>query len=1526
MSNSETLNILIQVGGNFVAEFDKANKALRDTARVASLSATELAKLSAAEKKSTRAKQSLAKATKDAAKATTDAAKAKKESAKAEEAIAKAAKAKTAVEREALKVLREQEKLNADVAKTTKAVSAAKLAGMKITAQSTKADRLAGKEKRTLAKAATAVENALKNEAAKKAARDVKALEKAAAQTAKELRATAKAATATERALKKKLAESAKLAEKRLQSLNSVARSVNSSLIAMANPIANATKLLVGLAASIAAVSGGGLALATRDFAQFETRMAAINTLLIGTATKELPLIKEAILDLSTVLPQTADNLSEAFYFIQSATQLGAAGLEVLEVAAKGATAGLTDANTAADALTTILNSYNLTAADSTMVMDTLFAAVVEGKLEFADLANNIGSVAAIGKVTNTSLAELTALIAGITKGTGQVEQGITSLRAGMVALIKPTDDQRAAFKQFGIQIEDSEGKLIGLVKVMQQIAKENLSTQVLGRLFPRIRALKGLAVFSSNIALINDSLKLTANSAGVLEEAYTKVMDTLAKQTGVLVGNVERLSIEFGEKLSPSLKGLVKDTIALVREFQQLDEKSGISAEVIQQVLAPAFDKVRESVRALQADLPNILGALDFSGLKSAMQGFLDIFDINLDTTSGWTTFLQSVIDATTSLTKFATSATATVLSLAKSIKSMLDVFSKIPGVSAENAGSIGAMALAYQLFGRELAGVALTVTGLVVSFKTLSAVSAATAATTATAAAGTGILLGAGASSLVLFSQALGLVGVALASWKIGKVIGEVTGLTEALDGAREAGTVGRITWIDSYAQIEAKRFEVLKERIGDAKFTIEEMRIATRELGIRATDSTEEWRKRLKFVRAGYKDIKAEIKGVFSGADLFTINQQVTELFGVADIESITKYREIIDSLKKEGASFLEAQKSLSSVIELFPKEERKGIEDITNRAKEALAASRLTFAALEDISAKALENLRKRGIKPVVIAPVDIGPKQSEATDKALADIKAFNAAYSTEIQRLAKIYQDQIDILTGKKQRLDTSAFDDVFDKIKGDIDAFIETASDLRKVSIGKSISAALGTPGVSAERIGKLKEMRRTIENLIDIDVKAKSLKSGGLIKFLEESLKGVKKTSDEYKLLTKLLTEVNEKGYAESIKLIDKANVAIAQTLGLKRNSLLVSLEQQATTEKDIALQAELREKIAGVRAALEFKDVIGAFTKFKTDDLEEYRQKILEVQQHLLELQTTGGGVPTENVSQQISLIEQALIKLKDKRATLSEKITAKEEKEVTKRVVAETKRVAAMLDKEEKLREKMVEKEIRLRGKVQEIIEEMETKKNLLILSGFEDAPDLELAKELRVDPSAFGFREARELAQGLTEEFVLAGVRMRETIAGGTQSIINELKATEPIVDKLFEVKDTDRFADDAYDVVTAYRNALQKELDARATTTDIASVSKFFGFDTIAIESEGARVGTLFSDSLTATTTLALSKLEFNIDFKTISDNLFSALENSAERFGVVLRETITKEVEKPYTLNIDTELTFGTGAVAGEL
>lgn len=300
----------------------------------------------------------------------------------------------------------------------------------------------------------------------------------------------------------------------------------------------------------------GALAGTVKVAAKFETQMANVSTMLDQNTMKYMPKFSKGIKKLSKDFGEGTDTLSEGLYNILSASVAPEKAMNVLEVAVKSATAGLTDTGIAADAITTILNSYGMSADHAGEVSDKLFAIVKRGKTTYAELAPAIGKVAATASMAELSFDDVGASIATLTRAGISTDEAMTSMNGVLRAFLKPGDQAKELAKEFGLTLDTTTLKTLGMSGVMDKL-KDATAEQLAG-IFPNIRGLKGMAAALGNATGFASDYDLMLKSTGLTEEAFEKQSGTLEYQ----IKQVKQSFIDVGAEMGTVLMPIVKDLI----------------------------------------------------------------------------------------------------------------------------------------------------------------------------------------------------------------------------------------------------------------------------------------------------------------------------------------------------------------------------------------------------------------------------------------------------------------------------------------------------------------------------------------------------------------------------------------------------------------------------------------------------------------------------------------------------------------------------------------------------------------------------------------------------------------------------------------------------------------------------------------------------------------------------------------------------------------------------------------------------
>jgi len=191
----------------------------------------------------------------------------------------------------------------------------------------------------------------------------------------------------------------------------------------------------IGMLAVSAAFIKGAI-----DAAKFEKALANVSTMLDKTTMPIMKDFKKGILDMSEAYGESTDALAKGLYDILSASIPASKALDVLEVSAKAAKAGLTDTGVAADAITTLMNSFQDATKDASFYSDILFATVKFGKTTFEELAPVVGNVAKLMQVAGGTAEEMAGMLAIMTRNGINTRVAVTGLKGVVSALIKPSE------------------------------------------------------------------------------------------------------------------------------------------------------------------------------------------------------------------------------------------------------------------------------------------------------------------------------------------------------------------------------------------------------------------------------------------------------------------------------------------------------------------------------------------------------------------------------------------------------------------------------------------------------------------------------------------------------------------------------------------------------------------------------------------------------------------------------------------------------------------------------------------------------------------------------------------------------------------------------------------------------------------------------------------------------------------------------------------------------------------------------
>jgi TP901 family phage tail tape measure protein len=318
----------------------------------------------------------------------------------------------------------------------------------------------------------------------------------------------------------------------------------------------------MGKFAKVAAVGVGALGVATagatfaavKMASSYQTAMKEVATL--GVPTKQMAVLEKGVLDLSRRLGIDAVKATGALYQAISAGVPPENALAFLETASKAAIAGVTDAETAVDGISTVVNAFasqNITAAEAA---DIMFATVKAGKTNFEELSASIANVAPLANATGVSFGEVSAALATMTASGTATAVATTQIRSAIQSLTKPSAELTEIFEEAGFASGELAVRQLGFAKASEIVSKATGgSVAKMTKLLGSIEGVQGvLGVTGAQADAFARNMEGMENSAGAADAAFATMSESFSFQMGRVRESFKTGFIEVGLLILPAL------------------------------------------------------------------------------------------------------------------------------------------------------------------------------------------------------------------------------------------------------------------------------------------------------------------------------------------------------------------------------------------------------------------------------------------------------------------------------------------------------------------------------------------------------------------------------------------------------------------------------------------------------------------------------------------------------------------------------------------------------------------------------------------------------------------------------------------------------------------------------------------------------------------------------------------------------------------------------------------------------------
>jgi len=384
--------------------------------------------------------------------------------------------------------------------------------------------------------------------------------------------------------------------------------------------LGGAMNKLRGPMLALGAASVGVAALSVKSFADYETSMAKVNTLL-DEGQNSTELYGDTVSKLAEEYGVAGGRMGVAaglYQTISAGISDTAEATQFLEAATKAAVGGSAELDTVILAGTKTIAAFGLSAEDTEMVMDKFAGTVKAGQTTMSELASAFPRVSGMAGEMGVSLDETLGTLAGLTKIMGSTDEAATGMSAIFTGLLKPTDTMKETLAEMGFESGQAAIKSLGLMGTLKALKKEtNGDVEAMGELFGNVRALR--SIFPALGAAAEDvasSIDIVSESAGLSTKQFEDMDETAGQRMAKLQAKFEGMTIRIGEALMPLIEMAVPIVEKVIEVF------SGLSPVIQAGVLV--FGALTGVLALLWPVISGIAGAIGGAGGLGAIIGAL--------------------------------------------------------------------------------------------------------------------------------------------------------------------------------------------------------------------------------------------------------------------------------------------------------------------------------------------------------------------------------------------------------------------------------------------------------------------------------------------------------------------------------------------------------------------------------------------------------------------------------------------------------------------------------------------------------------------------------------------------------------------------------------------------------------------------------------------------------------------------------------------------------------------------------------
>lgn len=288
---------------------------------------------------------------------------------------------------------------------------------------------------------------------------------------------------------------------------------------------------------------------ATRTALDYSKRISEIRTL-SQQAGESQQVWNKALMDQSNLFGLDLMDITKATYEALSNQIIDSTkDMQFLTDATKLALVTNSDLETSVNALSSVINSFGFSQAETARISAILFKTIDLGKTTLPELAQNLGRVNSLSKVLGVSFAEQQAALSTLTIQGLEDHTAKTLLVNIYQKLIRPTKEMKQIFDDWGVSSGQLAIKTYGLGEILGRLVSRAQASgdfaESLGDAFQELRATTGVATL--DLDTYSKHLKENMQAGAEYTRAFSIVQQSEGRQVQIQITKLKNAFIEFG-------------------------------------------------------------------------------------------------------------------------------------------------------------------------------------------------------------------------------------------------------------------------------------------------------------------------------------------------------------------------------------------------------------------------------------------------------------------------------------------------------------------------------------------------------------------------------------------------------------------------------------------------------------------------------------------------------------------------------------------------------------------------------------------------------------------------------------------------------------------------------------------------------------------------------------------------------------------------------------------------------------------